>query len=56
MKYTVKKFAVQIGAGMSCAGYAILCDNKMQYWTSDIDEANKLAESFERDANPIEDY
>jgi len=56
MKYTVKEFPVNIGAGMTCAGYAIICDNKMQHWTSDRGEANSLAESFERDANPIEDY
>ena len=56
MKYTVKEFPVNIGAGMTCAGYAILCDKKMQHWTSNRDEANKLAESFERDSNPIQDY
>jgi len=56
MKYIVKEFAVNIGAGMSCGGYAILCDEKMQHWTSDKAEADRLAEAFERDANPIEDY
>ncbi len=56
MKYTVKDFPVRIGAGMSYAGYAIICDGKMEHWTSNKDEAEKLAESFERDANPIEDY
>lgn len=56
MDIQIKSAPARIGAGLSIAGYAVICDNQLREWYKTKSEAIRMAELLKRDSQNPEDY
>ena len=56
MEVKVQPVPARIGAGLSIQGYAVICDAQIREWFRSKEEAQRVAEIIQSDAENLEDY